>query len=97
MPLNENEKIILKAGDISRPLISIDQQKTLLDLRDIILKYNIRRIGISSNEKIIGIVTEKDLFNFLYVNSSNRRSLDEIPVMDLLKAPNELISVDKDA
>lgn len=97
MPLDENEKIILKAGDISRPLISIDQQKTVLDLRDIILKYNIRRIGISSNEKIIGIVTEKDLFNFLYMNSSDRRSLDEIPVMDLLKEPNELILVDKDA
>ena len=97
MPLDDNEKIVLKAGDISRPLISVDQQKTLLDVRDIILKYNIRRIGISNNEKIIGIVTEKDLFNFLYTNSSDRKLLSEIPVKDLLVDRNELILVQKDA
>ncbi len=97
MPLDEKEKIILKAGDISRPLISIDEQKTLLDVRDIILKFNIRRIAVSSKEKIIGIVTEKDLFNFLYVNSSDRKLLSEIPVKDLLKDRNELILVQKDA
>jgi CBS domain-containing protein len=97
MPLNGNERIVLKAGDISRPLISINQQRTLLDVRDIILKYNIRRIGVSDTEKIIGIVTEKDLFNFLYENSSDRKLLSEIPVKDLLRDLNELITVDKDA
>ncbi|WP_458745304.1 CBS domain-containing protein [Candidatus Nitrosocosmicus sp. T] len=97
MPLDDNEKIVLKAGDISRPLISVDQQKTLLDVRDIILKYNIRRIGISNNEKIIGIVTEKDLFNYLYKNSPDRKLLSEILIKDLLKDPNELITVQKDA
>ena len=97
MPLDENEKITLKAGDISRPLISIDEHKTLLDVRDIILKFNIRRVAVSSKEKIIGIVTEKDLFNFLYVNSSDRKLLSEIPVKDLLKDRNELILVQKDA
>ncbi len=97
MPLDEKEKIILKAGDISRPLISIDEQKTLLDVRDIILKFNIRRVAVSSKEKIIGIVTEKDLFNFLYVNSADRKLLSEIPVKDLLKDRNELILVQKDA
>ena len=97
MPLNGNDRIILKAGDLSRPLISINQQRTLLDVRDIILKYNIRRIGVSDAEKIIGIVTEKDLFNFLYENSSDRKLLSEIPVKDLLRDLNELITVDKDA
>ncbi|WP_161486149.1 CBS domain-containing protein [Candidatus Nitrosocosmicus hydrocola] len=97
MSFNEDEKILLKAGDISRVLISIDQYKMLVDLRDIILKYNIRRIGVSSNGKVIGIVTEKDLFNFLYMNSSDRKLLSEIPVKDLLKEPNQLITVDKDA
>lgn len=97
MPLNGNERIILKAGDLSRPLISINQQRTLLDVRDIILKYNIRRIGVSDADKIIGIVTEKDLFNFLYENSSDRKLLSEIPVKDLLRDLNELITVDKDA
>ena len=97
MSLNENEKILLKAEDISRPLISIDQHKMLLDLRDIILKYNIRRIGVSSNDKIIGIVTEKDLFNFLSMNSTDRKLLSEIPIKDLLKDPNQLITVGKSA
>ena len=97
MSLNANENILLKAGDISRPIISIDQHKMLLDLRDIILKYNIRRIGVSGNGKIIGIVTEKDLFNFLYINSSDRKLLSEIPIKDLLKDPNQLITVDKAA
>lgn len=69
----------------------------ILDLRDIILKYNIRRIGVSSNDKIIGIVTEKDLFNFLYMNSTNRKLLSEIPIKDLLKNPNQLITVNKDS
>lgn len=62
---NKNS-ILLKARDISRPLISVEEGKTLLDIRNTILRYNISRVAISKNQNIIGIITEKDISKFLY-------------------------------
>ncbi len=85
--------MLLKAQDISRPLISIDDTKTLLDIRNIILRYNISRVAISSNGIIIGVITEKDISKFLYGHASDRKRLSEISVKDLLQNRNELITV----
>jgi len=93
----EKDTLLLKARDIGRPLISIDDTKTLLDVRSILLRYNISRIAISSSGNIIGIITEKDMSKFLYEHASDRRRLGEIPVNELLQNRNELITVDKES
>jgi len=93
----EKNNILLKAQDISRPLISIDDTKTLFDVRNIILRYNISRVGISKNENIIGIITEKDISKFLYEHAPSRKRLSEISLKELIQNRNEIITVNRDS
>lgn len=97
MPNIEKDTILLKARDISRPLISIDDTRTLLDIRNIIIRYNISRVAISSSGIIIGIITEKDISKFLYEHASDRKRLSEISVKELLQNRNELITVNQES
>lgn len=97
MSFVNKDNIILKASDISRPLISVDITKSLLDIRNIILRYNISRIAISKNGIISGIITEKDISKFLYKKASNRKRLSEISVIELIENRNKLITVNKDS
>jgi CBS domain-containing protein len=97
MPDVEKHTILSKAQDISRPLIHIEDTKTLFDVRNIILRYNISRVGISKNENIIGIITEKDISKFLYEHGPNRKRLSEISVKELIQNRNELITVNSDS
>ena len=97
MSNTEKDTILLKARDISRPLISIDDTKTILDVRSSLLRYNISRIAISSSGNIIGIITEKDMSKFLYEHASDRRRLSEISVKELLQNRNELITVNQES
>ena len=97
MSNTEKDTILLKARDISRPLISIDDTKTILDVRSSLLRYNISRIAISSSGNIIGIITEKDMSKFLYEHASDRRRLSEISVRELLQNRNELITVNQES
>jgi CBS domain-containing protein len=93
----EKDVILLKARDISRPLISIDDNKTLLDVRNIILRYNIRRVAITSDGNIIGIITEKDISKFLYEHAQDRKRLSEIAIKELLQNRSELITVHQES
>jgi len=93
----EKDTLLLKAQDISRPLISIDDTKTLLDIRSSLLRYNISRIAISSSGNIIGIISEKDMSKFLYEHASDRRRLSEISVKELLQNRSELITVNQES
>jgi len=97
MSFVDKNDLLLKASDISRPLISIDSTKTLLDARNIMLRYNISRVAISTEGIISGIITEKDISKFLYENSSERKRLGEISVLELTKNRTELITVNKDS
>jgi len=63
---NKTHTISLKAIDICRPIIALNSSRTLLDARNSMLRYKISRIVVSFNGKAIGIVTEKDIANFLY-------------------------------
>ena len=83
----EKNTILLKAQDISRPLISIEDTKTLFDVRNIILRYNISRLGISKNGNIIGVITEKDISKFLYEHAPDRKRLSEIAVKEFIQKP----------
>lgn len=63
---NKFPPISLKAIDICRPIIALNSSRTLLDARNSMLRYKISRIVVSLNGKAVGIVTEKDIANFMY-------------------------------
>jgi CBS domain-containing protein len=83
----------LKAEDVSRPAITLASNKSLQDLRNVLLRYRISRAIIEQDEKPIGIITEKDVSRFLYSGVTNK-PMHEISLLELLpKRP--LISVNK--
>ncbi len=73
----------VKAKGIAREIIMLDSNKTLLDARNSMLRYNISRVVISLNGKAAGIVTEKDIARFLYVSPPTRR-INEIALKEFI-------------
>ncbi len=55
----------LKAKDIAREPIKLEPDKTLYDVRNVMIKYNISRVVIADkSNKAVGIITEKDIARF---------------------------------
>ncbi len=77
------EKLLLKAFDVSREIISLKPNNTLLDARNFMIRYNISRIVISENQKPIGIITEKDISKYLY-DSFTEKKLYEIMLSEIM-------------
>ena len=73
---------LFKAIDASKEIIMLDSNKTVWDARNQMLKYNISRIIVSSDDRAVGVVTEKDIARFLY-NSPPTRALNEIALKEL--------------
>jgi CBS domain-containing protein len=71
--------MVMKAKDVSRKAIKLKPGNTLYDARNTMLRYNISRIVIFENDKLFGIITEKDIAKFLHRDVSNRR-LDQINI-----------------
>ena len=63
---SDADDLNINASDIAKRIISLDPKRTIFDARNTMLRYNISRIVISSNNNIVGILTEKDIANFLY-------------------------------
>lgn len=90
--------MVLNARDIviQQQPITLDRKATLHDARNMMIRYNISRIVIAANEgsndrkNPIGIITEKDIARFLYVEAPNRRlneiRLDEVMSTNLITA-----------
>ena len=78
----------LKAKDIIRNKpITLQPNKTLYDARNILIRYNISRVVITTKqtenkqeEEAIGVVTEKDIARFLF-RAMNGRRLNEIRIL----------------
>ena len=73
---------LFKAIDASKEIIMLDSNKTLWDARNQMLKYNISRIVVSSDNRAIGVVTEKDIARFLY-SAPPTIALNEIALKEL--------------
>ncbi|MGD1836608.1 MAG: CBS domain-containing protein [Nitrososphaeraceae archaeon] len=58
---------------ISDDAITLDVKNTVLDARNIMMKYNISRVVVINKEGLVGIVTEKDILHFLRSSNFNRR------------------------
>lgn len=76
--------VLLKPIDIARETISLDSNRTLLDARNFMLRYDISRIAISRNGKTVGIITEKDIARYLYDNPPTKR-LSEISLKEFIR------------
>lgn len=82
----------LKTKDVRRKAITLEPTKTLYDVRNAMLRYNISRVIIARNTKPVGIITEKDIARFLYRSVASRR-LDEIRADEVMST--NLITVDE--
>jgi CBS domain-containing protein len=72
---------------MSKPLVTITPKNSLKDAIQIMQQKNIRRLVIVENEKAIGIITNKDLFNIIMHNQSLMPSLLEDKVLVGQKSP----------
>ncbi|AFU58947.1 putative inosine-5'-monophosphate dehydrogenase protein [Candidatus Nitrososphaera gargensis Ga9.2] len=63
--------------------VTLGPDETVLDARDILLRYGISRVVIAKNHKPLGIVTEKDIARFLYEQVPPRQ-LDEIRLDEVM-------------
>jgi len=72
--------------------ITLGPEKTVLDARNILMKYNISRVVVAKNRKPLGIITEKDIARFLYEEVPTKR-LDEIRLDEVMS--RNLVSVDE--
>ena len=70
---------------------TIKLESSLADVLKKIITEKKSRILVTENDKITGIVTEKDLGVFL-LNDNTERKLDEVPLATIVK---KIISVDK--
>lgn len=50
---------------MSAPITMIDEDKTLLDANDLMAKEHIRHLGVSRGEKLVGMISVRDLVVFL--------------------------------
>ena len=76
---------------MQRP-ITIDPEKTIMDARNSLLKYNISRIAVARDHRPFGIITEKDIARFLYDNTASK--LDEIRIDEVMS--KDLVTVDEE-
>jgi CBS domain-containing protein/predicted transcriptional regulator len=91
LSFSKRDNTILSAYDISREIISLGPDNTLYDARNFLIRYNISRIVILQNQKLVGIITEKDILKFLYSTLTEKR-LSEILIKDVMTKP--LITVE---
>ena len=97
MSQNTNNRFVLNALHVAKPIVSLESDKTFLDARNLMLKYNIKRVVVSSpvDKKVIGIVTEKDISRFFSMHGFDKRKLGEITLEELLQNKTELYVVNK--
>ncbi|MDR4491623.1 MAG: CBS domain-containing protein [Candidatus Nitrosocosmicus sp.] len=82
------------ARDVYNRSITVESTKTMNDVRDIMLKYDISRIIIVQNQEPVGMVTEKGISRYLYWDNKDNHPLDKITISKAMRAP--LISVKSD-
>jgi len=79
---------------ITQKAITLEQNMTLLNARNTMIKYNISRIVVVKDRLPVGILTEKDIAKFLYSEVPSRR-LDEIMVKEIMS--KDLVTVEEDS
>jgi CBS domain-containing protein len=50
---------------MSAPILTIEEDKTLLDANDLMAKTHIRHLGVTQGGKLVGLISVRDLVLFL--------------------------------
>ena len=50
---------------MSAPILTIEEDKTLLDVSDLMAKTHIRHLGVTQGGKLVGMISVRDLVVFL--------------------------------
>ena len=50
---------------MSAPILSIEENKTLLDANDLMAQAHVRHLGVSRDGKLVGMISVRDLVVFL--------------------------------
>jgi CBS domain-containing protein len=50
---------------MSAPIITIDENKTLLDANDLMARQHLRHLGVTRGGKLVGMISVRDLVVFL--------------------------------
>jgi CBS domain-containing protein len=50
---------------MSAPIVTIEENKTLLDANDMMAKEHLRHLGVTRNGKLVGMISVRDLVVFL--------------------------------
>jgi CBS domain-containing protein len=92
-----NSGIVLNAFHVAKPIVFLGSDRTFLDARNLMLRYNIKRVVVSSpkDKKAIGIVTEKDIAHFLSNHAFDKRKLGEMRLGELIQNKTELYAINK--
>jgi CBS domain-containing protein len=99
MPHKEDNIIVLNASHVAKPLVSLESNKTFLDARNLMLRYNIKRIVVTSpdDKKAIGIITEKDIGKFLSNHLLDKRNVEEVILREFLDNNSKLYAVSRNS
>jgi CBS domain-containing protein len=81
------------AKDISKKAITVEPTNNMSNARDIMIRHNISRVIVASNNAPIGMVTEKGIASYLFKNL--KESLDEISISRAMRTP--IVTVNHDA
>ena len=82
------------AKGITQKAIALEQDMTLLEARNTMIKYNISRIVVVKDHIPVGILTEKDIARFLYSEVPSKR-LDEIIVNEIMS--KDLVTIEENS
>lgn len=50
---------------MSAPIVTIEENKTLLDANDLMARYHLRHLGVTREGKLVGMISVRDLIVFL--------------------------------
>jgi len=50
---------------MSAPIVMIDENKTLLDANNLMARAHIRHLGVSRDNRLVGMISVRDLVVFL--------------------------------
>jgi len=85
----------LDAKHLMRKPITLDPSRTVLEARNLMLKYSVSRIAVSKDVKAVGLLTEKDIARFLY-REAPARTLGEITLDEAMTKNPATVAEDAD-
>jgi len=83
----------LTTRDVSKKAITVQPTSNMSIARDIMIRHNISRVIVVTNNTPIGMVTEKGIASYLFKNS--KEPLDEISISRAMRMP--IVTVNPDA